>query len=135
MLYKATELHKYLFRHQFMRYLFIGGSTFIIDFGLLVVLHDLLNLNLLLSASISYWMSVSFNFTMNRLWTFNKTSKDSIEHHLLFYGLLLAFNYMFTVSFIWATTNLGVHYTFAKILAVGIQIPWTYYIYKKIFSK
>lgn len=134
-LQKVSKLHSFFFQHQFIRYLFIGGSTFVIDLGLLVILHDVLHINVLISASLSYWSSILFNFTMNRLWTFNKKGKDGIEEHILLYALLLGFNYLFTIGFIWVATHAGMHYTLAKVLAVGIQIAWTYIVYKKIFTK
>lgn len=130
-----SNLFNYFFKHQFVRYLFIGGSTFVIDFGLLVILHDILNFNVLVAASISYWTSIIFNFTINRYWTFNSTEKGELKKHIVEYSILLAFNYAFTIGFIAAATGLGLHYTIAKVLAVGLQISWTYYIYKNVIFK
>ena len=129
---KASSLYTYFFQHSFMRYLFIGGSTFAIDFGLLVTVHDALGINLLIAASISYWTSILFNFTMNRLWTFGNTSANNLHKHLALYLVLLGFNYLFTIGFIGFGTHMGMNYMLAKILAVIIQVPWTYIAYKKV---
>ncbi|HLZ15024.1 MAG TPA: GtrA family protein [Candidatus Saccharimonadales bacterium] len=128
---RAINLGKKMYNHSFVRYLVIGGSTFGIDFFLLVFLHAALGVRVLVAASISYWTSIVFNFLMNRFWTFD--SKDSPLHrHMTFYGLLLAVNYGFTVGFIGLLTHVGVHYTIAKVIAVAIQMIWTYLAYKKV---
>ena len=124
-----------LLTRSFLRYIFIGGTTFALDFGLLVLLHGLAQINVLVAASVSYWTSIIFNFTMNRFWTFGVRSRVNIHKHVAMYGLLLAVNYLFTVGFIAVATHFGMHYTIAKIISVAIQTSWTYFIYKKIIFR
>ena len=123
-----------VYEHSFVRYVVIGGSTFSIDFFLLVFLHGILNVNLIIAATISYWTSIAFNFTANRFWTFGATDTNIIKH-MAAYGTLLGFNYLFTIGFISVATHYGLKYTVAKVLAVAIQILWTYVIYKKVVFK
>jgi len=132
---RTKELTLYLYRHHFVRYLFVGGTTFVLDFGILLCLHGLLKLNLAGSTSVAYWISISYNFVLNRYWTFDARENESLKHHLTTYFVLLVFNYLFTVTFV---SVLGAHinYVIAKALAVAIQMTWTYYIYKNyIFIK
>lgn len=124
-----------LYNHHFVRYLFVGGSTFAIDFFLLVLLHGILGLNVLVSATISYWTSIVYNFLMNRFWTFQATENSQLTRHVLLYGTLLGCNYLFTIGFIGITGHFGLHYTIAKILSVAIQMSWTYIIYRKVIFK
>ncbi len=128
---KAKHITKKLYEHSFVRYVIIGGTTFAIDFFLLVFLHGVLNVNLVIATTVAYWTSIAFNFLTNRCWTFGATNTNIVKH-LGAYLLLLGFNYVFTVAFVTGTTHLGMHYTLAKVLAVGIQINWTYFAYKKI---
>jgi putative flippase GtrA len=120
----------YLYHHHFVRYLLVGGSTFLIDFGLLYLLHGHFNLNLGASTSVAYWVSIAYNFTLNRYWTFDAREKESLARHISSYFILLIFNYLFTVTFV---SILGEHYNYiaVKALAVGIQMIWTYPVYKK----
>lgn len=134
MIEKHRELAIFLYRHSLVRYLLVGGTTFSIDFSVLVLLHGVLNINVIVAASMSYWLSIAFNFVMNRYWTFSSKELINLHKHLLLYGLLLGFNYIFTVVFISLTTDVGLHYTLAKIIAVPIQMSWTYFAYKKIFE-
>jgi putative flippase GtrA len=128
---QAKALTKKLYYHSLIRYIVIGGVTFLMDFLLLVLLHGVLDVNVLIAASLSYWTAIAFNFVANRFWTFGATDTPVIKH-LIAYLLLLGFNYLFTVAFIGIATNLDVHYTVAKIVSVAIQTSWTYALYKKV---
>jgi len=131
---KVKHISRQLYYHSFVRYVVIGGTTFAFDFLLLVALHGVLGINVLVAASISYWTSIAFNFIANRFWTFGAT-ETHIAKHALAYSVLLGFNYLFTLAFIGTSTHFGLHYTIAKILAVAVQIPWTYYAYKRIIFR
>lgn len=124
------KLTLYLYRHHFVRYLLVGGTTFVIDFGLLYTLHGHFKLNLGASTSVAYWVSIAYNFTLNRYWTFDAREKESLARHITTYMILLIFNYLFTVTFV-SIVGTHINYIIAKMLAVAIQMIWTYPVYKK----
>lgn len=128
---KIFSLVSFLYNHKFIRYLFVGGSTFFIDLGTLVLLHGHLNFGLRLSTSIAYWLSVSFNFCMNRWWTFSASENKKLHQHMLTYGVLLVFNYLFTVLSMGILSR-HINYAIAKPIVVITQTFWTYPIYKNI---
>jgi putative flippase GtrA len=119
----------FLYRHHFVRYLAVGGTTFVIDVGLLFLLHGKAKVNVAIAASISYWVSIAYNFILNRYWTFDAREKESLRRHIVIYGLLLILNYTFVVIVVSLASR---HYIVAKIIAVLIQMIWTYPVYKKV---
>lgn len=129
MIRKAHKFTLYLYRHSFVRYLLVGGTTFLLDFGLLYILHGILNLNLAGSTSVAYWISISYNFILSRYWTFNAREKDDLKRHMTAYFALLVFNYLFTVTFV-SIVGEHVNFILAKMAAVAIQMLWTFWIYK-----
>lgn len=124
-----------LYRHSFVRYVVIGGTSFAIDFLLLILLHSAFDLNILVAATISYWTSIVFNFFANRFWTFGVAEEQSIVKHLTAYLTLLGMNYVFTIVVIAIGQQIGIHYTVSKIVAVIIQMAWTYVVYKKVIFR
>jgi len=126
---KASALVLYLYRHHFVRYLVVGGSTFAIDFGLLFALHGKAHVNLAIATSLAYWISIAYNFALNRHWTFSQRDKSDLRRHLSTYLVLLAFNYLFTVIFVSLVSH-SLNYLVAKAIAVAIQMTWTYFAYK-----
>ncbi len=131
---RLSSLAKFVYRHHFIRYLFVGGSTFIIDFGTLVMLHGVLDVHLAVATTIAYWLSITYNFTLNRSWTFSSSEQESLHRHAVMYGVLLGFNYLFTLIFVGLASRY-MHFGLAKTLAVIIQVSWTYQIYKKVVFK
>jgi putative flippase GtrA len=128
---KAKELTLYLYRHHFTRYLVVGGTTFIIDFGLLVLFHGKFGFNIAVATSISYWTSIIYNFILNRYWTFDAREKESLKRHLSIYFFLLLANYLFAVIFVSYMSH-HISYIIAKAIAVLIQMIWTYPVYQKV---
>lgn len=129
------SLWQRIFKNQFLRYIFIGGTTVAIDFGVLILLHQAIHINLLIAASLSYWLSILFNFLCNRAWTFDIRQLKNIHKHVFMYGLLLGVNYLFTITFMGISVHLGMQYIVAKLLSILIQLSWTYWIYKNFVFK
>jgi len=135
MIKKTSNFLLFMYRHHFVRYLFVGGTTFVIDIGLLYVLHGKMGIRIGIATSLAYWISIVYNFLLNRTWTFSARDKDDLRRHLITYLVLLGFNYLFTVIFVSYFSH-HINYLLAKVLAVMIQMTWTYYIYKNyIFVK
>jgi putative flippase GtrA len=128
---KVKTTVSFLYKHHFVRYLLVGGSTFVLDFGTLVLLHGVLNFGIAASTSVAYWLSIIYNFTLNRYWTFDAREKDSLQRHITTYFMLLVVNYLFAVTFVSFASD-HINYIFAKAIAVIIQMIWTYPIYKKV---
>ena len=124
---RATTL--FLYRHHVVRYLFVGGSTFAIDLGLLVLLHGIEKVWLPLATAIAYCISIIYNFCLNRWWTFSTSENKRLREHIIPYAILLSCNFLFTVLFVSLVSHF-MNYALAKVLAVAIQTTWTYFCYK-----
>jgi len=130
-----NEYLNLFYKHRLIRYVFVGGTTFIVDLGLLVFLHKKVGFGLAMATSIAYWVAIAYNFLLNRTWTFSITEKESLKKHLVNYLLLLGFNYIFTVLFVTVVSR-HINFALAKAIAVAIQTTWTYKVYKDyIFVK
>src|SRR5260221_2613597 len=90
----------FFYRHHFVRYLFVGGSTFVLDFTILAGLHSGLGVGLAVATTVAYWVSIAYNFIFNRYWTFDAREKNSLRRHIALYLVLLCINYVFVVIFI-----------------------------------
>lgn len=129
---KLKTVTKLLYEHSLVRYILVGGTTFVLDLGLLVLLHGVWDVNLVVATTIAYWAAITFNFTTNRFWAFQKRENAQLAKHLTFYLILLGANYLYTVLFISGAVALGMNYGVAKIVAVLLQTTWTYVLYKKV---
>jgi putative flippase GtrA len=126
---RFKRLTLYLYRHHLVRYLFVGGTTFAIDLGLLVLLHGKIEMWLPLATAISYSVSIVYNFCLNRWWTFSAAEKKTLGKHIVPYLTLLGCNLVFTVVSVSLLSH-AMNYAVAKVISVSIQTTWTYFCYK-----
>ena len=70
---------------QFVRYFFVGGFAFIIDFGLLYILTEYAGLHYLLSATLSFIAGLVVNYIISCIWVFNNSKfRNRIVEFLFF---------------------------------------------------
>lgn len=112
-----------------VRYLAIGGTSFVVDAGLLVLLHDVLGAPVWLAGTVGYWVGVVVNFTLNR-WSMGGR-QGSVRAQGIRYGVLLAANYLVTMGMLQAGAALGAPAIAAKTVAVLICTAANYVLYRR----
>ena len=50
---------------QIMKFGVVGGSAFVIDYGIMIFLTEVFHINYLISSGISFAVSVIFNYVMS----------------------------------------------------------------------
>ncbi len=56
---------------QIIRFAFVGGSAFVIDYGVMIFLTELIGINYLISSGISFSVSVIYNYILSVHWVFD----------------------------------------------------------------
>jgi len=120
---------------QFFRYGFVALAAFIVDFGLLFVFTHYLNIYYLISATLSFLISLVLNYWLSTLWVFSHSSKKravEVTAFLIINLVGLALN----MVIIWLCTSLfGMYYLYSKLIAVTLVFFWSflarrYFIFK-----
>ena len=62
---------------QIIKFGVVGGSAFVIDYGLMIFLTEVMNINYLISNGLSFSASVVFNYIMSVKWVFDVKEKNS----------------------------------------------------------
>lgn len=122
---------KAAYSKSFRRYIFVGVSTVVLDYLLLFFFRSILSLGLALSVTTAYWISIGYNFLMNRYFSF-QASEGLVPKQMILYGCLLFFNYLVTILIVFILESIGVSEYIAKMLALGVTVTWTYLLYKRI---
>lgn len=115
--------------HRLPAYLVIGGLSYVIDAGLLYVLSARLGVALWAAASVGFWTSVVANFGLNHL-VFRSVTGGPVHLHVLRYGALLLFNFVFTLLLLEAGAALGAPVLVTKTVAVGVTTCWNFVLYR-----
>ncbi len=120
---------------QFIRYVITGGTAFLIEYSLYLVLLKWFKLHYITASVIVYSIIFWFVFLLNRQWSFK--SKGNIYRQLMLYLLLFAFNNLvgnvFLLRFLSETLAIGP--VFSPIIKMGIIVIWNFFIYKHIIYR
>lgn len=102
---------------QILKFGIVGGIAFIIDYALLYVCTEYLNIYVLYSSIISFSISVIFNYIMSIKWVFDVNHKQTYKD--------------FTIFIIFSIIGLGIN---QLIMYLGIEGLHIYYMLVKIAS-
>jgi putative flippase GtrA len=113
-----------------LRYLVVGGSTYVFELAVIVVAQHL-GASAVTAVAVSFWFGLFVSFTLQKLVTFG----DKRTHHKVVlpqigaFSVLVMFNFGFTI----VVTRLLEHtlpVVAIRTLAIGVTTLWNYYLYK-----
>ena len=119
---------------QFFRYVFVGGTAFVVDFFFLYFFSDICGIYYLVSAVFSFIISVLVNYVMSTRWVFNQ---DNIENKVVEFNLFMLIStigLVFTEILLYFFTDLcGIHYLISKIISAVIVLFWNFLARRVMF--
>lgn len=122
--------------HSLFRYMFIGGLAFASDYALLLALYYVFSLPLAVATTAGFTTGLLVSFMANRYWVFgNKGSERYIGRQGIEYGLLVIFNYLFTVLVVNYLHSRGMPPYVSKILVMLAIICWNYLLFSKFIFR
>lgn len=119
---------------QFFRYVFVGGTAFVVDFFFLYFFSDICGIYYLISAVFSFIISVLVNYVMSTRWVFNQ---DNIENKVVEFNLFMLIStigLVFTEILLYFFTDIcGIHYLISKIISAVIVLFWNFLARRVMF--
>lgn len=126
---KKTITYFWSVRHQFAKYVFVGGSGLVLDMGTLILFTEVFGFIPLLSVVCNQVIALSYNFLLNKYWSFK--NKALPHKQLVRYGILVGLNYVFHVGMMYVfNTVLEFDYRLVRIASIGIAGLWNFFVYK-----
>ena len=118
---------------QFAKFGVVGAIAFVIDYGLLSLLTEVFGVNYLVSATISFTVSVVFNYLASMRYVFTHKEGMSRRREFIIFVLLSVAGLLINNLCMWSGVEiLGVHYLIVKIAATAIVMVWNF-ITRKLF--
>ncbi|WP_433505156.1 GtrA family protein [Pseudonocardia halophobica] len=109
-------------------YVGVGVGGFVVDFGLLVLLREVVGTPVWLATSIAFWASLAVVFLCNKYVTFG--ARGMGHRQLLRYFILLGINYVITLGIVALAERTGVGYQWGKVVSVALTTCWNYFAYQ-----
>lgn len=117
--------------YEFLRFGVSGLLSFVIDYSILVLLTDEFKIYYLTSSSISFLISVIFNYFICVKWVFKGSKKQTLMSVLIFIIISLI-GLLLNQLLMWFSVEiLLVSYKLAKIIATLLVIIWNYFMKRK----
>ena len=118
---------------QFAKFGVVGVIAFVIDYGLMVLLTELFNVNYLISATISFTASVVFNYAASMRYVFTHKEGLSRRREFIIFVVLSVIGLLVNDALMWAGVDLfGISYLLVKIFATAVVMVWNF-VTRKIF--
>ena len=121
----------YPWRHriQILKFLTVGGSSFIIDFIILYSLTEYAHFHYLISATLAFIIASIYNYTLNRNWTFKADGNQKKQFPVFFImgaiGLFIKNSILY-----WSVDILNMWYIYGKIIATAVVTFWNFFVNK-----
>ncbi|MEA5122000.1 MAG: GtrA family protein [Propionibacterium sp.] len=113
---------------QLVRYLLVGGSAFVIDFGSLALLKSGLGVPAWLSAAIAFALSTLYSFLLQRRFTFS--ADLHLGNSAVRYAILLTVNMVLTALIVEGFDRYLDLYLFGKVISTAVTTIWNFPIMK-----
>lgn len=105
---------------QFFRYCFVGGFAFIVDFGVMTLLVELLLLNPVVASTISFVAGLAVNYILSTFWIFKNSKIKNRFAEFLAFALIGVIGLIINDAVIWLFQNiLGSNLTFGGWISMA----------------
>lgn len=120
--------------NQILKFGVVGGIAFVIDYGILFLLAKVTGLNELISAAISFIISLTFNYFLSTKWVF-EAKKQTPKEVIIFVLLSVVGLGINEVLIYLGTKKLGIDVMIVKLFATAIVMVYNFITRKLILEK
>ena len=119
---------------QLIKFGLVGVIAFLIDYGIMVFLTEVFKIPSLISAAISFTVSVIFNYIASVKWVFDvDKEKNSKTKELVVFILLSIVGLGINELIMWIMDKeFGIYYMISKIVATAVVMCYNF-ITRKLF--
>lgn len=119
---------------EIIRFCFVGGVSFLMDYGILFALTEFAGVYYLYSSAISFSVTVVFNYWLCVIYVFKDARKQSARRAIIFFGTGVV-GLLLNQLCMWFFVDVaGLYYMIAKIFATAIVTIWNYITKRKAVS-
>ncbi len=118
---------------QLMRFAVVGGSAFLIDYGVMIFLTELFGVDYLISCGISFTVSVIYNYILSVKWVFDVgDGRDKRQEFVLFLFMSIIGLGLNQLLMWLLVEKMEIYYMMAKIMVTVVVMVYNF-ITRKLF--
>lgn len=118
---------------QIVKFGIVGVIAFVIDFGVMVFLTEVFHVNPVASATVSFIVSVVFNYVASMRYVFAHREGMSRTREFVVFVVLSVIGLAINDALMWTGTELvALDYRAVKIFATAVVMVWNF-VTRKVF--
>lgn len=118
---------------QIMKFGVVGVIATVIDFGVMIFLTEVFGINPVASATVSFTVSVIFNYLASMRYVFSHREGMSRQREFAIFIVLSVIGLVINDALMWVGTEMTpVDYRIVKVLATAVVMVWNF-VSRKIF--
>jgi putative flippase GtrA len=104
----------------------VGFSAFLIDFGSTYFFKEKAKLNKYIANTLAFVISASYNFTLNRMWTWH-VQDDQVGIQAVKFAVVMISGLLISSGLIYIFTDrMKLNFYLSKLLAVSVVMVWSF---------
>ncbi len=112
---------------QMAKFSVVGIVAFLIDYGLMILLTEAFSIDYLISATISFAVSVVFNYVASMRYVFQRKKNANRAKEFTLFVVLSVIGLLINDACMWVGTELtGIDYRITKIAATVVVSVWNF---------
>lgn len=128
-------INSLLARFQVIRFILVGGTSAVLEFSLLVLLVEKLEMGYLPSNILAFSLTNIITYLLSRYFVFSPTDRKKRHEAALFIAFLSG-GLLINQSVLWAVVEfVGLDYRISKVVAILVTIVWNFFTRKYIVFK
>ena len=121
--------------NKIIRFSVVGGIATIIDFAFLYIFKEFLNINIIIANTLSFIISVTYNYIASITWVFNvNKNKNKNVQFILFIVLSVVGLIINNIILYVLTDKLNIYYLISKVIATIIVMIFNFVTRKKFLE-
>ena len=128
-------LWRFLHHHRLLHFLLVGGFSTVVNLSVSFVFTSLLGVWYIASATIAFVVAYAVNFTLQKLWTFQRSEKEGSGRQLLLHLTLQLCNLCLELGGMYLLVEYaGLWYLFAQVMVLAVIAVESFFISRWIFK-
>lgn len=121
---------------QLFRYTLVGGTAFIVDFGLLYVLVEWCRMHYLAAATASFIAGLTVNYLLSMSWIFSSPKYENRMTEFMLFALTGVAGLGINELAMYLLTDVSeLHYMLSKTVATAIVFIWNFTVRRALLFR